>query len=33
MPLLEVYDRTFDEDVPLSEDDSTLPNETDEEWC
>ncbi|WP_157972430.1 hypothetical protein [Saliphagus sp. LR7] len=25
MPLREVYERTFDEDVPLSEGDSALP--------
>ncbi len=33
MPLLEVYDRTFDEDVPLTEDDSSLSSEPDEGWC
>ncbi len=30
MPLREVYERTFDEDVPLSEWDTTLSSETEE---
>lgn len=30
MPLLNVYDRTFDEDVLLSKDESTLPSNSEE---